>query len=148
MIIEKATNPAIRTDRGNHFIGFFQPDTFCRHQGTRWTCLDTFSASDTGTDSHRIIQIEDNGGMGSPPGITDHIIHLFFTAGPDTTCTLDTGIEMDRNRWMAFILDGLMPLWKSGGLNSKFILPKIEFGIEAVRRIFLIRHVGQQKLKH
>ncbi len=47
----------------------------------------------------------------------------------------------------AFILNGLMPLWKSGGLNSKFILPKIEFGIEAVRRIFLIRHVGQQKLK-
>ena len=74
-----------------------------RHQRAGRAGLDTFAAANAGAGSHIIAKIEHDMRVCTAAGKADHIIDLHLAACPDAQSTLDAGIHIHRDGWMAAV---------------------------------------------
>src|SRR5579863_10104733 len=65
--------------------------------------LHAFAASNAGAVAHRVVEIEDDLGIGAAQRHADNVIDLHLAAGANAEIALDAGIEMHRHRWVRAI---------------------------------------------
>ena len=81
-------------------------------------------------------------------GIADHIIDLLLATGPHTAGALDAGIQIDGDGRMRQIGRHGLALFKARFVNLEPVGPVIEFRAQAVGRLALRGHIGQQQFDH
>ena len=97
-----AANAAIGADTidGIEFITIYNRQcNFLIDKCPGRTSARTFTAGDTGTLAHRVVEIEGNLGTGAFAGAADHIVRLDIIAGTDATITEDTGRMVNGDDW-------------------------------------------------
>ena len=94
---EQAADAAVGTGGGHLLIGTHEAGILGRHERARRAGLHAFPAGDAGAHAHRIIEVEDDLRMRAAEGVADHIVDLFFAAGPYAAVALDAGVEIHRD---------------------------------------------------
>ena len=115
LVGELAADAAIGADAIDFAVGSYRQhaglvDQRLFHQGAGRAGLDAFAAGNASAVAHRIVEIENDLGVGIARRHADHVIDLDLAAGADAEIAFDAGVEPDRHRRMAAVGGGLMPM--------------------------------------
>ena len=145
---QQTAHAAIRAGRGHLFIRLGEAHIAGRHQRPGRARLHAFTAGHAGALAHGRGHIEHDLRFMAAKGIADHIIDLLLAAGPHTAGALNAGVQIDGDGRMGQIRRHGLALSKAGFVNLEPVGPVIQFRAQAIGRLALRGHIGQQQFDH
>ncbi len=157
LIGEQTPHPTKRAHRVHFSVDGLIPRQGFGQQSTSGAHLHAFATGHTRALTHGVLGVEHDLAVRASEGVTDHVVHLRFTARAHAAVALNAGVELDQHgRVRRIDCNGFAPNRFQGlaGLNPQAIRPIAELAKGA--RLWRLRgplpalvgHVGQQHFEH
>src|SRR5690606_29591292 len=106
--------------------------------------LHALAARDARARAHRILEVEDDAGVGAAAGVPDDVVPLDVPAGAHAARALDAGVQPDRDGRVREVRLRLAARGETRLADAPLPRPLRQF---RVRAVLLLGHVGEEQLE-